>query len=75
MVVVAHDQSCGPTGELTGPFCGQDDQGKMVAYTLETIFDRNSRHGFTLRSSGRLPANGGLWAFRSRHGAEAAMAS
>src|SRR6185503_5953290 len=37
--VGAHHQSWGPTGELTGPLRGQDDQCEMVVHTLEAIFD------------------------------------
>jgi hypothetical protein len=71
---VARNQRPGPRRQLTRPFGSQDAQGEMVVHTLQAIFDRNSCHVPSLFSR-RLPANGGLWDFRSRHGAEAAMTS
>src|SRR6266540_3775062 len=59
-------------GKLARPFGCQDDQGETVVHALQTVLDRYSCHVFCPPSNRRLPAVGGWWGFRSRHGAEAA---
>jgi hypothetical protein len=71
---VAHHQARRAPCELAGSLRRQDDQRKVVAHAFETIFNRNSRQ-VPAPFCRRLPANGGLWGFRSRHGAEAAVTS